>query len=99
MVGKMSEEIPHECPLLQKCEELIPENWFAFRCRSKDWIYCEKAKEQAKKHSKKPREWLQIIFEKKMPQDWLKGKDETKPQPTKENSIEKKDKKRSFWRL
>jgi len=66
-------KIPERCPLVQKCEELVDESWFQYRCNSRDWIYClpPRVREQAEKYYKKPREWLRKIHEEEMPQDQL----------------------------
>jgi hypothetical protein len=92
-IKRLEEEyLPNECVLLKDCEVLLSQEYFESYCLSRKWIYCEKAKEQAKKYYRKPVEWVIILFHSKMPKDMLKPKvEEKKPEP------EKPEKKRRFF--
>jgi hypothetical protein len=88
----ISEHIPNECVLLKECEMSISGDIFESLCRSRRWLYCEKATEQAKKYYKRPIEWLIITFYQKIPEDFLKPKVEEKKQ-----ELEKPEKKRRLF--
>jgi len=54
----MSEEVPEECPLLDKCEQRVTKEEYETLCKTGTWIHCPQVPlSLVDKYKKRPREW------------------------------------------